>query len=104
MRISAFATKALVSCFIFTLVILLTTRAYPQRKPPRSEDYPVLKSEMYKGKPAPVMLYSKRARLYRTVLREGAKEGPNFAGHYTIVTWGAGLGVFSMAEIGRAHV
>jgi hypothetical protein len=23
-------------------------------------------------------------------LREGAKNGPNFAGHYTIVTWGCG--------------
>lgn len=99
MRISAFLTNAFVSCFIFTSVVLLTTPAHAQTKPPRSEDYPVLKSEMYKGQPASVMLDSNRARLYRTGLREGAKEGPNFAGHYTIVTWGAGLGVFSMAVV-----
>jgi hypothetical protein len=30
------------------------------------------------------------ARRFRTVLREGAKSGPNFAGEYTIVTWGCG--------------
>jgi hypothetical protein len=54
---------------------------------------------MYKGKPAPVVLDSRRARLYRTVLREGTKKGPNFAGRYTIVTWGAGLGVFSVAVV-----
>ncbi len=37
--------------------------------------------------------------MYRTVLKEGAKKGPNFAGRYTIVTWGAGLGDFSLAVI-----
>ena len=30
------------------------------------------------------------ARRFRTVLREGARRGPNFAGHFTIVTWGCG--------------
>jgi hypothetical protein len=73
--------------------------AHGQRKPPRSEDYPVSKSEIYKGRPAPVVLNSKRARMYRTVLRRGARKGPNFAGRYTIVTWGAGLGTFSMAVV-----
>jgi hypothetical protein len=37
----------------------------------------------YRGKPAPVRLESPKAKLYRTVLRKGAKGGPNFAGHYT---------------------
>jgi hypothetical protein len=27
---------------------------------------------------------------YRTRLREGAQQGANFAGHYTVVTWGCG--------------
>jgi hypothetical protein len=99
MRISPFLTNAVASCFIFTSVMLFTTRVYAQRNPPRSEDYPVPVSEWYKGKPARVILDSKRARLYRTVLRDGAKKSPNFAGHYTIVTWGAGLGVFSMAAV-----
>jgi len=28
--------------------------------------------------------------MFRTKLREGAKKGPNFAGHYTVITWGCG--------------
>jgi hypothetical protein len=88
-----------VSCLIFTSLVLFTLPAYGQRKPPRPEDYHVLKSEMYKSTPTSVVLNSKRARLYRTVLREGTKKGPNFAGHFTIVTWGAGLGVFSVAVV-----
>ena len=32
-------------------------------------------------------------------LREGSERKPNFAGHYTIVTWGAGLGNFSIAVV-----
>jgi hypothetical protein len=77
----------------------LNGKAFSQKRLPRSEDYPVPKSERYRGKPAPVALSSRRARLYRTVLRDGAKKGPNFAGHYTIVTWGAGLATFSMAVV-----
>ncbi len=84
---------------IVTSVALLTSTTYSQEKPPLPEDYPVRKSAIFKGTPARPLLDSKRARLYRTVLRQGAKEGPNFAGRYTIVTWGSGLGVFSMAVV-----
>jgi opacity protein-like surface antigen len=70
-----------------------------QQKLPRSEDFPVKKSEMFSGTPAKPILSEKRARLYRTVLSEGAERGANFAGHYTVVTWGAGMGNFSLAFI-----
>jgi len=56
---------------------------------PRFEDYRV--SEKFKGIPVPVKLRSARgASMFRTKLREGAKKGPNFAGHYTVITWGCG--------------
>jgi hypothetical protein len=56
---------------------------------PRFEDFAV--PVEFKGKPAPVDLSSDPdARRFRTKLREGAKEGPNFAGHYTIVSWHCG--------------
>src|SRR4051812_16720645 len=46
---------------------------------------------IYHGRPAQVQLNSHRdAPTFRTVLREGAKAGPNFAGHYTVVTFGCG--------------
>ena len=70
-----------------------------QQKLPRSEDFPVKKSEMFSGTPAKPILTEKRARYYRTVLREGAERGANFAGHYTVLTWGAGMGNFSIAVI-----
>jgi ankyrin repeat protein len=59
------------------------------RQVPRFEDLPV--SRIYRGVPAPVDLHSNpEAPSYRTRLREGARKGPNFAGHYTVVGWGCG--------------
>ena len=53
------------------------------------EDYPV--AQIFAGKPAKLDLGSHpQARTFRTRLIEGAKNGPNFAGHYTIVSWGCG--------------
>ena len=47
---------------------------------PTFEDYPV----------PPDLTSHPGARRYRTVLRAQAQKGPNFAGHYTLVTIGAG--------------
>ena len=69
----------------------------PGFETPRFEDLPV--SEQFKGKPAAVKLASPEARRYRTVIREGAGEGPNFAGHYTIVEWGCGAGCVQFAMV-----
>jgi len=40
---------------------------------------------------APIVTHG-RAKLYRTLLRERAKQAPNFAGHYTIIEIGCGAG------------
>ena len=40
-----------------------------------------------------------RSRMFRTVIREGAREGANFAGHYKVVTWGCGTGCVSLAIV-----
>jgi hypothetical protein len=59
------------------------------RELPGFDKYPVDNS--YQGPPATLNTsYSKLARAYRTRLREGAKKGPNFAGHFTLVSWGCG--------------
>ena len=58
---------------------------------PTFDQYPVPPADIYDGIPTPVDLSSyKHADNYRTKLGEGAKKGPNFAGHYTVVTIGAG--------------
>jgi len=69
-----------------------------QASPPDFNDYPA--TESFSGNPAPVDLSSDSdARRFRTVLREGAQTGPNFAGKYTVVTWGCGTSCQSVAII-----
>lgn len=50
------------------------------------------KVEVFTGEPAEVDFSSNPdAALFRTTISEQAKDGPNFAGHYTVATWGAGM-------------
>ena len=68
------------------------------KKAPQFSDYPV--KEIYRGRPAAVKLASHPlARTFRTVLRDGAEKGPNFAGHFTVVLWGCGAGCQSFAIV-----
>lgn len=70
-------------------VAVIALSAAQAHRPPRFEDYPVTRT--YEGQPAAVDLGSASwARRYRTVLREGATSGPNFAGELTVVEWGCG--------------
>ncbi len=65
---------------------------------PRFEDFPI--PEQFKGTPAPVdFLSHPSAPKFKTRLTEGAKEGPNFAGHYTIVSWGCSTNCQSIAVV-----
>jgi hypothetical protein len=80
------------------LICLLFETSLAQKRPiPRFEDYSV--STRFTGKTAPPIITGARARLYRTRIREGAKQAPNFAGHYTIVTWGCGSDCQGLAII-----
>lgn len=65
---------------------------------PRFEQYPV--KAAFRGVPAkPDVRSHPRSRLFRTMIRRGAQEGPNFAGHYTLVTWGCGTGCVGVAIV-----
>jgi hypothetical protein len=64
---------------------------------PRFQDY---RAPVYKGRVARVDVNgSAQARGYRTRLREGARRGVNFAGHYTLHTWSCGTGCLQTAFI-----
>jgi hypothetical protein len=41
-------------------------------------------------RPAALKLTTRAARRYRSVLRDEAKKGPNFNGHYRVADWGCG--------------
>jgi hypothetical protein len=56
-------------------------------------------NETFSGKPAPPILATKRDRTYRTMIREGASKGPDFAGHFTIALWGCGAGCVTGALV-----
>lgn len=70
----------------------------PQGGPlPKFEDFRV--TEVFKGKPAVPILQTPGQRMFRTKIREGAKAGANFAGHYAIAQWGCGSECVSIAII-----
>src|SRR2546423_8261349 len=82
---------------LFIGLLLVGSLARAQQTVPRFESYAV---PVYKGKSAPLNLKSaKGANTFRTRLREGAKEGVNFAGHYTLVEWGCGAGCLDVGII-----
>ena len=64
-------------------------------------------TETFAGKPAPPLLKTTAQQSFETEIREGAAMGPNFAGHYTIVTWGCGSSCVSAvvvnANTGAVH-
>jgi hypothetical protein len=72
-------------------------KARPVARAPRFEDYPV--RGIYKGPVAPVRLDSRKARMFRTRLREDSRVGPNFAGRYVVVVWGCGTGCAQMGVV-----
>ncbi|MCU7495991.1 MAG: hypothetical protein HF314_16975 [Ignavibacteria bacterium] len=41
--------------------------------------------------------------MFRTALRNGVKEGVNFAGHYTVVIWGCGTSCQSFAIVDQIN-
>jgi hypothetical protein len=62
--------------------------------PPRFADFPTKRLAL---KPAAPLMNTPGARLFRTELRRQAKQGPNFAGAFTIATWGCGSACLSFA-------
>lgn len=81
---------------VVVVLIFWASGVLAQQKPlPRFENYPV--RENFRGKSAPVKLTSRRARTFRTMLRENAEKGVNFAGHYIAATWGCGSSCWSFA-------
>jgi hypothetical protein len=67
-------------------------------KAPRFADYAV--APAFLGVPRPVDLASHpEAKMWRTRIREGARNGPNFADHFTVVTWGCGTDCTGIAIV-----
>jgi hypothetical protein len=74
------------------LVVYVPPTLLWQVQAPKSPAYPFDRfpaGNVYKGHPAAPKLVTAEQREFRTVLRNGAKKGPNFAGHFH----GRGMGL-----------
>jgi hypothetical protein len=77
--------------FVVSCVWILGLATGPEQnieKLPKFEDF--LVTEAWTGPPAVVKLTSHEEHLFKTSLREAAKQPPNFAGHFRFVPWGCG--------------
>jgi len=85
-------------------LILLAGSAVAQSRVPQFRNYPI--SEAYIGKTAPLVI-TREDKMFRTRLREAAKEKPNFAGRYIVTAWGCGtscvMGAAIDAKTGKVH-
>ena len=76
----------------------LTLKDIANFKVPRFEEYAV--TIAFTGQLAtPDVKSQARARRFRTMIRREAAQGPNFAGHYTIVWWGCGTACIEFAIV-----
>lgn len=55
---------------------------------PAFADYP--SAALFSGRNATPILATRDARLYRTMIRNAAREKPNFDGHFIVASWGCG--------------
>ncbi len=65
--------------------------------PLRFEDFAVPAVRI--AHPAEPKLPTRDDRMFRTMIRRGAADGPNFAGPYTIAAWGCGASCLSTAIV-----
>ncbi len=98
-------TRLFFHLLLFAIAVRIAT-AQTDTLLPRFEDYPA--EQISQSPPVNVdFTHDKRARLYRTVLRLGARSGPNFAGHFTVVIWGCGTSCQQFAIVdaltGKVH-
>ena len=74
--------------WLFCLVLATALLLVAAENIPKFEDFSV--ATRWTGPNAPVKLAGPDERMFRTQLTNGAKEQPNFAGHYRFVSWGCG--------------
>jgi hypothetical protein len=92
---------------VFAFLLLVSSVCAPvqgQEKEPvwafKFPDYAV--TEVFKGRPAQPILTGKTHKMFRTAIRDAARKGPNFAGHFTVAEWGCGSGCVSVAVVDAA--
>jgi hypothetical protein len=78
-------------------ISLFFSLLFAQADAPRPEDYRV--DSVFTGTPTTPKFATPAQRRFRTMIRDAAKKGPNFAGHYTVASWGCGSGCVQSAVV-----
>ncbi len=81
------------------LCCVRVTAAWQYASSPRMKFDQYAVREAFHGKPASPKLVTRYERLYRTRIRDGARKGPNFAGHFTVAVWGCGTGCYQFVIV-----
>jgi len=93
--------RALLICCVG---IILLAGEPPQKSIPRFEEFP---STNQGKKPKATLILTKQDLMYKTRLRIGYDQQPNFAGHYVLTLWGCGalclMGAAIDTETGMVH-
>lgn len=88
-RIAVAARLLLIFCWSASLSSAQSKALkYDAQHLPRFEDFPA--SRAWNKTRKPVRMDTRGARMFRTNLRNAAKEAPDFAGHYKVAVWGCG--------------
>lgn len=80
------------------LLVCLSLSTYAQRLTARPSFNDFAVKSLYTGAPARPKL-TRDQRRFRTMIRRGAKARVEFAGHYTVPTWGCGAGCTAFAIV-----
>jgi hypothetical protein len=83
--------KTAISAFVLLLMAASATAQESTtaiKGQPKFRQYPALAD--FKGTPAEPQLNTDLEHHYRTQIRTQARRGPNFAGHFTVASWGCG--------------
>src|SRR3954451_8378561 len=86
----------------FLLLVAATAIVPSQQFKGRPPSFSQFKVPEYRKKAAPVKILTAEDGQFRTRIREGATKGPNFAGHFTVVSWGCGSGCLSFVVVDAA--
>ncbi|GAA5175527.1 hypothetical protein GCM10025771_07940 [Niveibacterium umoris] len=69
---------------------------------PSFDDYPVVEhSRLFPS--VTLVLQTKLAKKYRTVITQQSRQDPDFAGHYRVATWGCGTDCHGFAIINKRN-
>ena len=84
--------------------VIATVIAIEAQPLPTFEKFPA--KEKFTGKPAIPILRTRRQVPFRTSIAQGARQGPNFAGHYTVIQWrcGSDCGMMAIADAATGQV